>query len=382
MLPDFRLETFFSRWEFTARYHMCASDMESLSLRELLALGSDKDRANWDSLRLGYTETFGAPALRAAIAATYQRVSPAEVLTFAGAEEGIFTAMQCLLQPGDHAIVITPNYQSAETIPASICDVTGVPLDADNDWDLDIDLLRQAVRRNTKVISINFPHNPTGKIIARDILDEVVQIASRAGIYVFSDEVYRLIERNEAARLPQIADCYERGLSLNVMSKAYGLPGLRIGWIATQDKALLGRMERTKHYLSICNSAPGELLALIALRASDAILSRNRKIVAGNLELLNAFFDEYDDLFSWQVPDGGCIGYPQYLGKDGVENFCEQLVEASGVLLLPASVFRSALGKTPDDRFRIGYGRLHAAEGLAAMRAFIDEQRQPIRSAG
>ena len=371
MLPDFRLETFFSRWEFTARYHMCASDMETLSLQELLSMANDDDRNAWDSLKLGYTETFGSPALLDAISSTYEQIGPGELLTFAGAEEGIFAAMQCLLQPDDHAIVITPNYQSAETIPAALCEVSGVPLDPDNNWDLDPDLVRNAIRKNTKVISINFPHNPSGKIIDKSVFDELISIASKEGIYIFSDEVYRLIERDAAMRLPQMADCYERGLSLNVMSKAYGLSGLRIGWIATQDKDLISRMERTKHYLSICNSAPSEVLALIALHSSDEILERNRNIVESNLASLNKFFAGYDELFDWSVPDGGCIGYPKYLGEDGVESFCENLVETTGVLLLPASVYRSELGPTPDDRFRIGYGRLNAEQGLAEMRKFL-----------
>jgi aspartate/methionine/tyrosine aminotransferase len=374
MLPDFRLETFFSRWEFTARYHMCASDMETLSLQELLSMANDDDRDAWESLKLGYTETFGAPALLEAISSTYEQISPAELLTFAGAEEGIFAAMQCLLQPDDHAIVITPNYQSAETIPAALCEVSGVPLDPDNNWDLDPDLVRKAIKKNTKVISINFPHNPSGKIIDRSVFDELIAIASKEGIYIFSDEVYRLIERDEAIRLPQMADCYERGMSLNVMSKAYGLAGLRIGWIATQDQDLLSRMERTKHYLSICNSAPSEVLALIALHSSAKILERNRNIVDTNLASLNKFFADHDELFDWSVPDGGCIGYPKYLGEDGVESFCENLVETTGALLLPASVYSSTLGPTPEDRFRIGYGRLNTEEGLAEMRTFLEQK--------
>ncbi len=374
MLPDFRLETFFSRWEFTARYHMCASDMETLSLQELLSMAGNEDREAWESLRLGYTETFGAPALREAISATYDQIATSELLTFAGAEEGIFAAMQCLLQPQDHAIVVTPNYQSAETIPGAICAVTGVPLDPKNDWDLDLDLVRKAIRKNTKVISVNFPHNPTGKIIARKLFDELIDLARQDGIWIFSDEVYRLIERDENMRLPQIADCYERGLSLNVMSKAYGLPGLRIGWIAAKDKELISRMERAKHYLSICNSAPSEVLALIALHASDQVLKRNRDIVCQNLGLLNGFFADYAELFDWSVPDGGCIGYPKYLGDDGVEDFCQRLVETTGVLLLPASVYQSDLGPAPDDRFRIGYGRANTEQGLAGMRKFIDQR--------
>ena len=372
MLPDFKLETYFSKWEFTARYHMCASDMESLSVKELLAMADDEDRRLWDDLRLGYTETFGMPALRQAIANTYDNIDESELLTFAGAEEGIFVAMQVLLTADDHAIVITPNYQAAETVPGSICEVTGLALDPDDNWELDIAALREAIRPNTRIISINCPHNPTGKVFSHQALEQIIAIARETGIYVFSDEVYRLLERSEEIRLPQVADIYERGLSLNVMSKAYGLPGLRIGWIATRDREVLSRMERAKHYLSICNSGPSEVLALIALNASDYILKRNRGIIDDNLKLLNAFFADYPKLFEWTVPDGGCIGYPRYAGADGVESFCEELVEQSGVLLLPASVYRSALNTTPTDRFRIGFGRANMGEGLQVLREFME----------
>ena len=371
MLPDFKLETYFSRWEFNARYHMTASDMETMSMRELLDLADDAGQQAWDELRLGYTETFGRPSLRRAIADTYDRISDKDVLTFAGAEEGIFAAMQVLLNPGDHAIVVTPNYQAAETIPMSICDVTGVALDASRDFDLDIAAVERALRPETRVISINFPHNPTGKVIDRESLDRLVEIARDRDIHLFSDEVYRLLERDESKRLPQVADIYEKGLSLNVMSKAYGLPGLRIGWIATRDRTVLSAMERAKHYLSICNSGPSEVLAEIALGAREAIIARNHEIIGSNLELLNAFFEETVDLFEWSLPDGGCIGYPRYLGQDGVEAFCKSLVEESGVLLLPASVYASKLTEVPTDRFRIGFGRLNIQEGLDVMRAHL-----------
>ena len=193
MLPDFRLETYFSRWEFTARYHMCASDMESMAVSELLDMADDDGRQQWEALRLGYTETFGAPALRESIAATYDDIEPADVLTFAGAEEGIFAAMQVLLSADDHAIVITPNYQATETVPGSICEVTGIPLDPDNNWHLDVDRLAAEIRPNTRVISFNFPHNPTGKVAGREEFDAIIELARERDIYVFSDEVYRLL---------------------------------------------------------------------------------------------------------------------------------------------------------------------------------------------
>jgi aspartate/methionine/tyrosine aminotransferase len=373
-MRDFSLEVYFSKWEFVARYNMTGSDAENMTLGELLSLASDADRAAFDNVSLAYTETWGAPALREEIAATYGSVDPLDVLCFAGAEEGIYAAMRVLLGPSDHVIVVTPNYQAAETLPLSICEVTGVPLDAENGWALDIDRLRGAIRPNTKLISINFPNNPTGRIIDRAQFDAIVDLCRRGNLWLFSDEVYRLIERDEARRLPQAVDAYERGISLNVMSKAYGLPGLRIGWLACKDRAVLRRFERYKHYLSICNSAPSEVLARIALKSRQQILSKNRAIVDSNLALLDAFFRDYSHLFDWRIPDGGCVGFVGYKGADGVEAFTDRLVAESGVLLLPASVYRSDLNEVPKDYFRIGYGHSYLPKALTELRNWLSRR--------
>jgi aspartate/methionine/tyrosine aminotransferase len=364
VLPDFKLETFFSKWEFNAKYHMCASDMESMTLQDLLNLGTEQDKEDWNQLNFKYIETCGSPKLRSAVANSYSKLSSENILAFAGAEEGLYVAMHCILKKDDHAIIITPNYQSSETIPASICDVSGIGLEADNNWNLDIQKIKDAIRPNTRLISINFPHNPTGKVISKQTLNDLIDIVRQRGIYLFSDEVYRLMERSNNIRLPQVADLYEKGLSLNVMSKSYGLPGLRIGWIASQDLDLLHQMEKMKHYLSICNSSPSEFLAVIALQASADILSRNHKIIDDNLKLLNPFFAQNRDLFEWNEPDGGCIGYPKYLGSEGVMAFCERLIKEHGIMLLPGSIYDSANGPSPSNHFRIGYGRKAVKEGL------------------
>lgn len=372
-MRDFALEVYFSRWEFTARYNLGSSDAETISQKALLDLAGPEDRAAYENLSLGYTETFGAPALREEIARSYDSVGPQDILCFAGAEEAIYTAMKVLLSPADHAVVITPNYQAAETIPLGICEVTGVPLDPERDWDLDLERVRSALCKNTKLISINFPNNPTGKIIPLDTLKELVTLCRDRGIWLFSDEVYRLIEKDASLRLPQVVDLYERGISLNVMSKAYGLAGLRIGWLACKDRDVLIRLERYKHFLSICNSAPSEVLARIALKAGEQILERNRRIVSANLAAYDQFFDEHRDLFDWKTPDGGCVAFPRYKGKEGVEEFTRRLVEETGILFLPASIFRSELTPVPAERLRIGFGRRHVTEGIRILRAWLHE---------
>jgi aspartate/methionine/tyrosine aminotransferase len=371
-LPEFRLETYFTRWEFQARHHMTASDAQALSLQQLLALADDADRERWQQLVLSYVETWGSLPLRQAIAATYEGLEAADILVFAGAEEGIYCTMAALLGPDDHAIVSVPNYQSMETLALRNAGaVTGLALHAQNRWQPDLDELRRALRPNTRLIAVNFPNNPTGAVADTETFAGLVQLCAERDIYLFSDEVYRGLERDPARRLPQAAECHARGLSLNVMSKAYGLPGLRIGWIASRDRAALQRMERIKHYLSICNAGPSELLATIALKAGASIIARNRELCRANLVQLGAFFAEFPEHYDWQEPDGGCVGFARYRGADGVEEHCRQLVEQAGVLLLPASLFASELLPVATDRFRVGFGRQGIAQGLAAWRDFL-----------
>lgn len=379
-MRDFALEVFLSEWEFTAKYHMTASDIESMTISELLALDPEVGVEVGGSafplgeLWLGYTESYGAMDLREEIARTYESASPSDVLCFAGAEEGIYAAMRVLLDKDDHAVVVVPNYQASETIPLDICAVTGVALDPEEGWQLDIDRVREALRPDTKLVSINFPNNPTGSVLERGRFDELVGLCRERGLYLFSDEVYRLIERDESIRLPQVGDIYERGLSLNVMSKAYGLPGLRIGWIMSRDRDVLQRMERYKHYLSICNSAPSEYLAAAALRGGrrEKILARNRALVERNVGILEDFFLDYPDFFEWKRPDGGVVGFPRYKGSEGADRFCADLLKKSGVLLLPPAMYQSELMETPADRFRIGFGRKIVEAGIIAMREYME----------
>jgi aspartate/methionine/tyrosine aminotransferase len=372
-LPDFRLETYFSKWEFNTKYNLCASDSESLSFKELLEFSRDKDKALLDNMSFGYTETYGDKKLREIIASLYENSSYRDILTFSGAEEAIYVSMKSILDKDDHAIVFAPNYQSAQTLPQSICDVTVLNLNSNEDWNINLDQLKSSIQKNTKLISINFPHNPTGKIISKSDQNEIINICRENNIYLFSDEIYRMMERDIKKRLPQVSDLYEKGISLNGMSKSYGMPGIRMGWVNTNDHKLLDIMERMKHYLSICNSAPNEILSIMALNSRDKILERANSIIRKNLTELNKFFNDYKELFSWNEPDGGCISYPKYLGSDGVENFCEKLIKENSVLLLPSSVYLSVNKNGPKNHFRIGFGRKNMISALRELEKFVNK---------
>ncbi len=368
---DLELSTLLARLHGRTAHHLSASECETMAVADLLALADAEDAARWQGLRLSYTDPLGAPWLRHTIAGQYGGVGPDGLVCFAGAQEGLYAVLHALLQPGDHAVVVVPGYQSVETLALGLAGVTGVALDADDGWSLDIEGVAAAIRPETRMVCISFPNNPTGKLLEPECFRALIALCRRYGIWLVSDEVYRLTERDPARRLPPVADAYERGISIGVLSKAYGLPGLRIGWVACQDAGLVGRIGAFRQYLSVCSAGPSEVLANIALKATAAITGRNRRLAEANLLLLRAMLARHPELFDWTVPDGGVVGYVRYGGAEGVERFVLRMAEEASVLLLPASVFRSDLAALPSDRFRIGFGHAGVPAGLAAMEAAI-----------
>lgn len=372
-LRTFRLEEYLGEWEFSARHYLTASDAQTVTLEELLAMGTGEDREGFLKMPLSYIETWGTENLREAVAGTYENVDAGHVLAFAGAQEALFWAMQELAGPGDHAVVTVPCYQSMETVTlAAGAEVSALLMRRENGWALDLDELQGLLRPNTKLVAVNYPNNPTGYVPDQATFRTLVQLCDERGIRLFCDEVYRGIEVDRRRTLPQAADLSGTAVSLNVASKSYGLPGLRIGWLACRDRALLERLEKRKHYSSICNPGPSEHLAAIALRNRERIWDRNRGIVAANRPLFEAFFACWADLFDWEPPMGGCVCFPRYKGGD-VEDFARRLVLKEGVVVLPASVYYSELADTPTDHFRVGLGRLGLAEGLEAFDRFLHE---------
>ena len=370
-LRTFRLEEFLGEWEFKVRYHLTASDAQSMTIEELLALGTEADREGFMKLPLSYIETWGTPELREAVAGTYERVDADHVLAFAGAEEGLFWAMQELVGPGDHAVITVPCYQAMETVTlATGADVSALVPRREDGWALDLDELRGLLRPTTKLVAVNYPNNPTGYVPDEATICELAAMCETRGVRLFCDEVYRGIEVDPQRTITQVADLSETAVSLNVASKSYGLPGLRVGWIACRDRALLERLEKRKHYTSICNAAPAEYLTAFALRHREAIWERNRAIVATNRPVFDDFFARWAKLFDWQPPDGGCVCFPRYKGGD-VEEFCRQLLHAEGVLVLPASMYASEIADVPKDHFRVGIGRSGLEEGVAAFDRFL-----------
>lgn len=369
-MNTFKLEEYLTKHEFSAPYLLCCSDAESFPMQAILDLASAEDKKLWDNLRLQYTEPYGLPQLRQQIATSlYLTLQADNILCLAGAEEGIFASLFTLCEPDDHAIVMTPCYQSLIEIPKlKGTTITNISLRKSNHWRIDINEIKQAIQSNTKCIVINFPHNPTGQIITQDELNDLICLCDAHGLWLFSDEVYRLLGESEGQWATAAAEKYPKAISLGVMSKAFGMPGLRVGWIACQDQSMLHKIKFMKDYLSICNSAPSEIVSLITLKNIDSILARNNKIVAENLKQLDIFLSEYHSLFEWVRPQGGCVGFVQYKREGSVDEFCKKLNHEKGVLLLPGSVYDDT-----DNHFRIGYGRKNMSEALGKLVEFLNE---------
>ena len=374
-LPSFALERFFARHEFKARHLLCASDCESVSISELLSMEPGASEA-FGKLGLGYTESPGSPSLRAAIGRIHSSVGPEDILVTSGAEEAIFLFMHAALAPGDHLVVHQPCYQSLVDVARSIgCEVTGWQAREESAWELDPDDLPRLVRPSTRAIVLNVPHNPTGFLMGRDAFLRTLECAEARGLLLFSDEVYRGLERAPGDRLPPACDVSPSAVSLGVMSKTYGLPGLRIGWIATRNAGLKARMAELKDYTTICASAPSEFLAEVALRHAETLVTRNRGIIDANLGLLDAFFRRRAHVFSWHRPKAGPIAFPRFLRGDA-EGFCRDLVESNGVLLAPGVLFGG-----PGSHFRIGFGRRSMPEALAELETFVERNLMDGRGA-
>lgn len=364
-LPDFKLERFFAKHEFSAEHLLCSSDCESMSIRDLLALEPGSE-ARFYQTWLGYTESMGAPTLRQAISNIYETVNDEDVLVFTGAEEAIFLFMTSCLTAKDHVIVHSPCYQSLFEVANQVAArVDRWNARAGEGWRLDLGELKNLAQPKTRAIIVNTPHNPTGYLMSHEDWSDLHQFASDRGIIVFCDEVYRESEYDPRDRLTAGCDMSETAISLGVMSKTYGLAGLRIGWVATRNRDVMLSLKSAKDYTTICNSAPSEFLAEVGLRHRQQLIDRNLKIIQQNLELLDELFQEFPNRFAWERPKAGSIAFPKLYAEDADE-FCQQVLHEAGVLLAPSSMFQF-----PEPHFRVGFGRANLRSGIEALRNFL-----------
>ena len=371
LLSPFKLERYFAKYEFNAEFLLCSSDCESMSVADLLAIedgAAERFQNHW----LGYTESQGSPTLRKEISKIYSAVEPDDVLVFSGANEAIYLFMLAALKENDHIIVHAPHYQALSEVAKGIgCQISPWRAREENGWALDMDELRHLMRSTTKAVVVNLPHNPTGYLMPRADFDALNEFVKENNLLLFSDEVYRESEYDPADRLPAAVDYGAHAVSLGVTSKTYGLAGLRIGWIATKNRELFNKIASLKDYTTICNSAPSEFLAEVAMRHRTKLASRNLEIIKSNLTIVDDLFTRYSSLFTWTRPKAGSMGFPKLLtstrqGKGDVESFCDDLVKKAGILLLPGSMYDET-----DNHFRLGLGRKNLPQAVERLESYL-----------
>lgn len=334
---------------------MGASAPESISLQELLSLADQQGLQQWSELSLGYSSSQGDPRLRESIAASYPGLSDSNIITFAGAQEAIFVAYHALLQANDRVQVILPIFEPLSLVAQGIgakIDAVILQLTEAGGWCLDMNQWVEAIGEKTSMSVINFPHNPTGRLIHHDELGVIVEHCARNNCWLFSDEVFRGLEYQRADQLPPVASIYEKGISLGVMSKAYGLGGVRVGWIACRDQRLIERMLQIKQYLSICNGRTDEILALIALQHAPQLLKKNQKTNRKNIDLLKSQASEISTMLKWHEPDAGCVAFPSLIDGQSAREFAKSILDKTGVMVIPGDCFIWG-----EAHFRIGFGR-------------------------
>ena len=367
-IKPFKLERYYTLYEHSAKYSLCNSDCEAMTIADLLAKEEGAKEA-FDKMWLGYTETQGNPELRRDIARIYSKIGADNLIVCTGAQEPIYLFAHALLEAADEVIVQTPCYQSLQSVPESIgCKVSEWQVRyTDGAPGFDLAELKSLITNKTKAIFLNAPHNPTGFLFTHEQQAEIIGLARKHGIYILCDEVYRELEHDPTVALPAFADIYEKGVSIGVMSKAYGLPGLRIGWLATQDRSVQEEVSILKEYTTICNSGPSEFLAGVALRNRHGILKRNLEIIRTNLSLYDDFFARHAGLFSWYRPQAGPIGFVKMHFDTDDAAFCARVLNESKTLLLPGSIYDYG------GYFRVGFGRKAIPEALAQFDAFVAE---------
>ncbi|MBZ0283145.1 MAG: aminotransferase class I/II-fold pyridoxal phosphate-dependent enzyme [Anaerolineae bacterium] len=363
-LPPFQLDRFFDGREQT-RFNVAGSVCNQRTVNAILSLEPDA----WErllNLELEYQAYSGHPHLKAAIADIYGTpIKSANIMVSTGSQEGIFALLHTLLEQGDRVIVQKPCYQQLAQIAESLgCEVISWGMSEDEVWKVDLDFLATQAIEGTKLIVINSPHNPTGFQFTQQEFNAVIEIARKQGIYLLSDEVFRFLEPNDSDHLPAAAEVYERAISVSDMSKTYGMPGARVGWLVTQDLKVLTEALTFKDYLTITGNAVGQFLSTIALRHYQIFIETNRLLLSENLDYFYAFMKRNPNRVAWAPPRAGTTAFIRYCDGTDTDELAENLYTKSGVLVAPSSKFNYG-----HHHIRIGYGSPTFKE---AMQVFED----------
>ena len=364
-IKPFAVEEWMNEYETGARYNIAETCVDSVSLDELFALtGESKGEflSKFCATRLTYGDIWGSDALREGVCRLYRTVRPDEVVLTHGAAGANHHVFCSLISAGDRVVSIMPTYQQLYSIPEAIgADVAIMHLKQENHYLPDLDELKALVTPGTKMVCINNPNNPTGALMSRELLEQIIEIARGVDAYVLCDEVYRHLTQADGW-CESVADLYEKGISVSSMSKVFSLAGIRMGWIATNDKAAVKAFLSHRDYNLISCGMFDDAVASLALRHSDEMIRRNQAIVRENLAILDEWVQAHPH-FYYTKPQAGTTALVYYDYDIPSYEFCERLYHGTGSFVTPGDCFEQP------HSMRIGYAcdAQTLKDGLAAL---------------
>ena len=313
---------------------------------------------------LGFAPDEGTLSLRKTLSEFHYKNRVAdEIITFAGAQEALFCVYNALLNKGDKVLAVSPIYQPLLQIPLNMgCEVSTIELASADDWSLDLNKVEESFKDGTRLFVINYPHNPTGTTLSSEEFLRIIDLCTQYDVWLLSDEVFRGLEHKSEYQLPTVADSYEKGISVGVISKGYAVPGIRVGWLACANEKLRKAIINVKGYLSVCNSQLDECIAAEVLKYPDKLTQRNLSIILPN----KLHLSELNKLLGYSVkiniPRVGCCVFAELTDdKVSTEIVARQVAKQTGFLIFPSDLFC-----TGQKGFRIGFGHQQFADFIRA----------------
>ncbi len=345
------------------------STAQSLTLAQLCQLSN----TDITQAQLQYASVQGHVALREAIVTFHQglnlhqqQLSVDDAITFSGAQEALSAIYQSVLCPGDEIVVVTPSYPSLVSMAKPLgAKVIEIKLTQNNGWKIGFEDFEQVVNSKTRLIILNSPHNPTGSIIDSALAENILQLAQKHQCYLLSDDVSQASNYHDIALAHRYLD-YQNSIVVGVMSKSFGLSGIRIGWALTPNKAVMDNLRAIKTRNSICCSVTDEALALIALENSQQILTTNNKIIINNIALFERFVEQHSNLLNWYPPKAGILALVEVKHVNVMTQWSTALAKNTGVLALPSELFGLS-----GNYFRLGLGQRNFANVLTKLADYI-----------
>ena len=370
-IEPFGVELWMNEWETRCEWNLAETCVESLTVDQLLQLSgkNDSDLADLLPMKLTYGAIEGSDRLRQAIAGLYEGAAASNIIVTHGTIGANMLVHRILLGRADHMIAVVPTYQQHYSIPASIgADVQHLQLSEADDWLPDPDALRAMVTPQTKLIALTNPNNPTGALIDRALMAQIVAIAREVDAWVLCDEVYRGTDQQGDGLTASVADLYEKGISTASMSKAFSLAGLRLGWVVGPE-ALIEDIMKHRDYDTISVGMIDDHFAALALEHKSRLLARAHQITRGNLAILSDWVETTPGI-TWVKPRSGTTALLKYDLDRPSRALCVDLLQETGVLLTPGSALHM------EGYLRIGYANNPAIlkEGLARLSAFLTRQ--------